>query len=179
MSALNVIRQHILEHQCRAGREQATTTDIQAWCDSAGATVHIAIMVEPYLSKIERGEKYIESRLTKVNISPFERARPGDVILFKRSGGAIVAMAEVNDVHFQLLTAPQTLAALVEEYADGLSYEPDYAESKAEARYASLLWLRGVQELDALPLQKRGRQAWLTFEPAGSHMAGRSDLTLY
>jgi hypothetical protein len=177
MNGLDAISKLIAAHQGREGTGDATVEDLQAWCDAAGTAVHVAVMVEPYLTKIERGEKYIESRLTKMNISPFERARPGDVILFKRSGGAIVAMAEVDNVRFEILNAPHNLAELVEEYSDGLSYEPEYVASKAEARYASLLWISGVQGVQSLPIEKRGRQAWWTFHPTG--VDSSTDPTLF
>ncbi|MER7609743.1 hypothetical protein [Nocardioides sp. NPDC127503] len=132
------------------------------WANELDANIHVAIMTEPYLSKVRSGEKYIESRLTKVNISPFRRAAEGDIVLFKRSGGAILAMALIERVEFEHLTAPDGPASLAEKYADGLGYEPGYVETKQHAKFASLLWLREVRDLPATPLEKRGRQAWVT-----------------
>lgn len=140
--------------------------ELQGWADNIGSTIHVAVMVEPYLSKIRSGEKYIESRLTKVNISPFGRASAGDVVLFKRSGGAITAMASVERVEFEHLTAQDDACSLAQRYSEGLGYEPGYAESKSQARFASLLWLHDVREVPATPLDKRGRQAWVSVQPS-------------
>lgn len=144
----------------------ATLGDVQRWSDAAETVIHIAVMAEPYLSKVERGEKYIESRLTKINIPPFNRAHQDDVILFKRSGGPVVALAQVTQVLFEHLNTPHDLSRLVTQYADGLGYEDGYADIKTQARYASLLWLGDVQAIDAIALHKRGQQAWLTFDPS-------------
>ncbi|TDX04020.1 hypothetical protein EV647_2277 [Kribbella sp. VKM Ac-2566] len=134
-------------------------------------SVHLAIMTEPYLSKVCTGEKYIESRLTKVNIAPFERASADDIVLFKRSGGAITAMALVEDTHFEYLSPREGPKSLAERYADGLGYEPGYLETKMQARFASLLWLREVRTVPKIALAKRGRQAWITVRPFAMHQS--------
>lgn len=175
MNVVSHVR-HFIDEGRRGDGGAVTADDLQRWCDTLEVRVHMAVMVEPYLRKIQRGDKYIESRLTKVNIAPFNRARVGDVILFKRSGGAIVAAAEVADVAFEYLRRPDELAVLITRHADGLSYESDYAETKQEARYASLLWLKDVQSVSPVPVTKRGRQAWLTFEPA---LSARDDDALF
>lgn len=175
MSALTRIQALIEERQSpEAGALKLE--ELQAWSDHVLVRVHVAVMVEPYLAKIQRGDKYIESRLTKVNIVPFDRARSGDVILFKRSGGAVVAIAEVATVAFQQLSRPGALNQLVAQHQEGLSYESGYAATKCEARYASLLWLRDVKPIAPLLIQKRGRQAWLTFEPTART---RADAALF
>lgn len=149
-------------------------TDLQRWSEELNRRIHIAVMVEPYLSKICSGEKYIESRLSKVNMSPFERAGAGDVLLFKRSGGSLRAIAEVQQVLFQELTPGQGALDLAQTFADGLGYEPGYAESKAAARYASLLWLREVRPIKGVPLGKRSRQSWVTIQPDSRREKGPS-----
>ncbi|GJJ16333.1 hypothetical protein [Mycolicibacterium mageritense] len=136
--------------------------DLKSWAQQLGASIHIAIMVEPYLTKVCTGEKYIESRLTKVRMSPYESVSIGDIILFKRSGGAIEGIASVSDTLYARLSSGDDVYSLVDEFGDGLSYEPGYAESKADARFGSFLWLDDVQRIDPVPMQKRDRQAWVT-----------------
>lgn len=76
-------------------------------------------------------------------------------------------MAVVDEVLTRETRSPAEVNSLVSKYADGLSYESGYAESKHDARYVTLLWLRDVKSLDTpLPLAKRGRQAWLTLQPS-------------
>jgi hypothetical protein len=148
-------------------RRAVSLEDLQSWSVEDQAVIHVAIMVEPYLAKICSGEKYIESRLTKVNISPFRQASKGDVILFKRSGGPIVAIASVDEVLYEHLTEDGNAASLADRFADGLGYEPGYVDTKIMARFASLLWLEDVRPIDAISLRKRSRQAWLTIRPEG------------
>ncbi len=136
--------------------------DLQAWAQQLGASIHVAIMVEPYLTKVCSGEKYIESRLTKVRMSPYQSVSTGDIILFKRSGGAIEGIASVCDTLYAQLSSGNDVFSLVDEFGEGLSYEPGYAETKAAARFGSLFWLGDVQRIDPVPMQKRSRQAWVT-----------------
>lgn len=147
-----------------------TLEGLQSCADQFGTRIHLAIMTEPYLTKVRTGEKFIESRLTKVNISPFEQAGEGDVILFKRSGGAILAIASVERAEFRHLAGADAPKTLAEKYADGLSYEPGYVETKREAKFASLLWLSEVRSVPPTPLDKRGRQAWVTFHPTRNNL---------
>lgn len=136
--------------------------DLQAWAEQLGTSIHVAIMVEPYLTKVCNGQKYIESRLTKVRMSPYQSVSIGDIILFKRSGGAIEGIASVCDTLYAQLSSGNDVFSLVDEYREGLSYEPGYAETKAAARFGSLFWLDDVQRVDPVPMQKRSRQAWVT-----------------
>ena len=165
MVALETIQDYLCGEYSRS-RTSLSFDDLQELANELGSTIHVAVMVEPYLSKIRSGEKYIESRLTKANISPFERASAGDIVLFKRSGGAITAMALVERVKFKHLKAREDASSLAERYSDGLQYEPGYVGSKSQARFATLLWLQDVRKLPPTPLQKRGRQAWVTVHPA-------------
>lgn len=139
---------------------------LQRLADDISAAVHVAVMVEPYLSFVVDGRKHIESRLTKNRIAPFGRAASGDIVFFKRSGGPISAVAFVDRVLNRETRSSDEVVMLASQYADGLSYELGYADSKRDARYATLLWLRDVTKLEEpLALTKRGRQSWVTVEP--------------
>lgn len=144
---------------------QLSLAELQSLADKHSTCIHVAVMTEPYLSKVRSGQKFIESRLTKVNISPYERAAVGDIILFKRSGGSILAMASIARAEFRQLTRQYGPETLVEKYSDGLSYEPGYIETKEQARFASLLWLNSVRDVSPVALDKRGRQAWVSLQP--------------
>ena len=146
-------------------RDPLPLDQLRVWSAELATPIHLAVMVEPYLSKICSGEKFIESRLTRVNIAPYRCADSGDVILFKRSGGPISAVASVDQTRFEEFGPQRSPAALAEAFAFGLGYEPGYVESKAEARFASLLWLSHVSPTVAVPVAKSGRQAWVTILP--------------
>ncbi|MFL6098560.1 MAG: ASCH domain-containing protein [Actinomycetales bacterium] len=129
------------------------------------SVIHIAVMVEPYLDKVCTGAKYIESRLTKVNMAPYGHARPGDVVLFKRSGGPIVAAATIDRVLYREAAGLGDLVDITDEFKDGLGYEQGYVEAKALARFVSLMWLGNIRPVASVALAKQSRQAWLTVRP--------------
>jgi len=54
--------------------------------------LHLAVMVEPFLSYMLEGRKTIESRFSVKRTAPFNRIHPGDVILLKKAGGPVVAI---------------------------------------------------------------------------------------
>ena len=45
--------------------------------------IHLAIMVEPYLSLILQGIKTMESRFSQKMMQPFHRVSKGDIIILK------------------------------------------------------------------------------------------------
>lgn len=57
---------------------------LQKLADEVSVAVHVAVMVEPYLTFVVEGQKWIESRLTKNRIAPFGQTSAGDIVLFKR-----------------------------------------------------------------------------------------------
>lgn len=164
MDIVETVTSRIVEWH-RDRREPLSLDRLHAWSEGLVTRIHLAVMVEPYLSKICSGEKFIESRLTRVNIAPYQRADRGDIILFKLSGGPLTAVARVDQTRFEEFGPMRSPAALAEAFAFGLGYEPGYVESKAEARFASLLWLSHVRPIASVPFAKSGRQAWVTIQP--------------
>ena len=47
-------------------------------------SVHLAILLEPYLQYILDGTKTVESRFSKNRIAPYNMVEPGDVVLLKK-----------------------------------------------------------------------------------------------
>ena len=64
----------------------------------AVGTVHLAILVEPYLGLVLRGEKTVESRFAKVRCAPCGCVSREDLVLLKRSGGPVVGAFLVGSV---------------------------------------------------------------------------------
>ena len=165
MDIIETVTSRIVEWH-RDRREPLSLDQLYMWSEELATRIHLAVMVEPYLSKICSGEKFIESRLTRVNIAPYQRAACGDVILFKLSGGPITALAKVDQAQFEEFGPMRSPASLAEAFEMGLGYEPGYVESKADARFASLLWLSHVRQIASVPVAKSGRQAWVTIQPS-------------
>lgn len=51
--------------------------------------LHLAVMAEPYLTRILQGEKTLESRLSRNRIPPYGRLDVGDVVLMKKPAGTL------------------------------------------------------------------------------------------
>ena len=164
MDIVGTLTSRIVEWR-RVQPEPLSLDQLHLWSEEFGTRIHLAVMVEPYLSKICSGEKFIESRLTRVNIAPYQRAESGDVILFKLSGGPITAIAQVGQTKFEEFGPQCTPASLAETFATGLGYEPGYVETKAEARFASLLWLTHVRRIASVPFSK-SRATGVAHDPA-------------
>ena len=62
--------------------------------------VHLAVMVEPYLSRVLDGSKTIESRFSRKKIAPWGRVSSGDVVVLKKSGGGFAAVLEATDATY-------------------------------------------------------------------------------
>lgn len=71
------------------------------------AQVHLAVMVEPYLSRVLDGSKTIESRFSRKKIAPWGRVSSGDVVVLKKSGGSFVAVFETTDATYVELSPRQ------------------------------------------------------------------------
>src|SRR5579862_7332018 len=128
---------------------------------------HLAVMAGDYLDKIVRGEKTIESRLSRVACAPYKRVVVGDEILFKRAGGAIEASAIAESVHFYEGLTPGRVLSLVHEFAEGLMLEDSFIRAKLEARFATLIFLAAVKEIPPMRIEKRDRRGWVVLGDIG------------
>lgn len=126
---------------------------------------HLAILREPYLSRILAGEKTIESRFLRVRAAPYGCVTAGDTLFLKRASGPIVATARAARVAtFDDLT-PAHIAALLECHAAGLCLDDDVRARAYRSRYAVLIWLTDVALIGDPPIiSKRDRRAWVVLE---------------
>lgn len=126
---------------------------------------HLAILREPYLSRILTGAKTIESRFLRVRTAPYGCVAAGDILWLKRAGGPVVASAYAARVAtFDDLT-PARVAALIEQYAAELCLDDDRRHHAFHSRYAVFIWLTNVTPMTGLfPLSKRDRRGWVVLE---------------
>ncbi|MCS6940867.1 MAG: ASCH domain-containing protein [Roseiflexus sp.] len=126
---------------------------------------HLAILREPYLSRILAGAKTIESRFLRVRAAPYGCVTVDDTLLLKRASGPIVASARAARVAtFDDLT-PARIEALLERYADGLRLDDDMRARAQSSRYAVLIWLTDVAPISDPPtISKHDRHAWVVLE---------------
>ena len=145
----------------------------QLLAEDITVNVHLAIFVEPYLSAVLDGRKTIESRFGVHKRAPYRSIKPGDIIMIKRSGGPIVALARAGSSHFYQLTT-EVLADLRAKFAEQLFAQDDaFWESRAEKQFATLIELQEVIEIEETHIQKRDRRGWVTYT---SHECQQSEL---
>jgi len=146
--------------------------------DAAPAT-HLMIVHGRYAPDLISGRKSIESRLGRDRRAPFGRVSPGDRVFLKSSGGPVFGQATVERVdEFEDLTEAD-IRLIRTSYEDRIRGGDAYWSSKADARFATLVWLgpvRPVRDESAVPapLLKPSRNAWRTHQPAPHSGARRA-----
>lgn len=125
--------------------------------------IHLALMVEPYLSLILNGKKTIESRFSKNKIIPFNKISSGDIVIIKKSGGNLVAIFEVETVIFKKIESDNDFEKIKENYGKELCLDNDFWESKRSAKYVTLIRISHLQAITPIVIKKANRQSWLTY----------------
>jgi dephospho-CoA kinase/ASC-1-like (ASCH) protein len=123
--------------------------------------VHLAIMIEPYLSFVMKGKKTIESRFSQRRISPFMQVSKGDVIMLKKSGGTIVGVFEATKIHYFEPHVESDIVAIKEMYNNRLCCSEEFWNNKKTSHYASLIEIENLMELMPTSIAFKNRQAWL------------------
>ena len=138
------------------------------WCNKLenfhNGHFHVAVMVEPYLSKILDGEKTIESRLSKKKTIPWDHVNMGDIIILKKSGGKFCAVFEAGEIVSQEITSTAQIENLKTEYNDRLCIEDEWWSKKADTKYATLIFITHLLMFDPFELTFKNRQAWIQLQ---------------
>ncbi len=125
------------------------------------ANYHPVILKKPYLEAILVGRKTIESRLFKTKHSPFGRVRAGDTLFLKQSSGPVCAIARASAVkNFENLT-PEQIIRLKERYNGQIKGSDEYWQSKLESKFAFLVWLVKVENIEPVRVNKKDWRAWV------------------
>lgn len=127
-----------------------------------GVAVHLAIMVEPYMGKVARGEKTIESRWGKVRCAPHGRVDIDDVLVFQRSGGPILGWCVVRSTYSAQL-GPGDAAQLIARNQPALGVDDDFAETVADKQWVTLCWLGAYTPIQASHIKtgKNDARGWV------------------
>jgi predicted transcriptional regulator len=131
-------------------------------------TVHLAVMIEPYLSYILEGKKRIESRFSKHAIAPFCQIEPGELVLLKLTGGPVVGCFTADTVEFVTLN-DQEHARLRQDYSDAICADDDFWKAREDKRYATLIGVRNARELRPAPVTKSDRRGWIVLRRADTY----------
>jgi len=130
-------------------------------------SIHLAVMVEPYLSYVLQGRKSVESRFSMRRSTPYGRVKTGDVILLKHSGGPIVGVCYVTDTWFYELD-PQSWTEVREVFTEALcAQDPSFWQDRQSASFASLMRVQRVRPLKPIKYSKQDRRGWVVLQASG------------
>jgi hypothetical protein len=134
-----------------------------------GFNIHLAVFVEPYLQFVLEGRKTIESRFSVNRCAPYQRVKSGDVILLKRSGGAIVGLCLVSQAWYYHLEAG-SLEMIREKFGKAICAQgSDFWKSRERASYATLIRVQDVTSIESVPFVKRDRRGWVVLSEHIKH----------
>jgi ASC-1-like (ASCH) protein len=138
----------------------------------AGATgVHLAILVEPFLSYLLTGRKTIESRFGKTRSAPYRQVGTGDVVFLKRTGGPVVGMLRVDRAEFIELNGDRNWSH-VRGFAEALCADETFWKDRREKQYATLVHVGAVKEINPVAVAKRDRRPWVILKGKQSELPG-------
>ena len=137
---------------------------------STSFSVHLAVLLEPYLKFILEGSKTIESRFSKNRIAPYRAVESGDVVLLKRSASKSVSgLCIVRSAWFYQLDN-ENLQVIKSEFSAGLRAEgSSFWEERQSARFATLMRIAEVYQLPPIEIQKRDRRGWVVLRRRQQH----------
>lgn len=129
--------------------------------DRESTGIHLAIFVEPYLTYILDGKKTVESRFGKKKQSPYGAVATGDILLLKKSGGAVIGLCEVSDVWFYALDR-YSWKKLREEFTVSLcAQDPEFWQQRKLASFATLMQIKSVLSIKPVSYPKTDRRGWV------------------
>lgn len=123
-------------------------------------TVHLAVLIEPYLGYILDGRKTIESRFSKNRSPPYGSVSVGDTVLLKRSGGPVVGAFRVADV-ISYDIGPGDLQEIKDGYGAALCVDRNFWRQKSGARFATLMKIKMPVSFEPVTVEKKDRRGWV------------------
>lgn len=158
--------QAIMDALHAATREHLEWTALATTLDDPTVSVHLAVMVEPFLGYVLNGQKTIESRFSKNAIAPYGKVALGDLVLMK--SGPVVGSFRVASVEFVMLNLNGgELARLRHDCAIAICADNDeFWHARADKRYATLLGVNDVRKLPQITVPKRDRRGWVVLRAA-------------
>jgi hypothetical protein len=138
-----------------------------------GATpfsLHLAVMVEPFLRFMLDGTKTVESRFSVNRCAPYGRVGKGDVILLKKSGGPIVGLCAITYAWFYQLD-PASWRTIRDEFGKAIcAQDPAFWQERQSANYATLMRVRHVRTITPIKFEKRDRRGWVVLREAPTEL---------
>lgn len=130
-------------------------------------SIHVAILMRPYLQMILDGRKTIESRLTMRPIAPYQAVAAGDRIFFKASAGPFMGTAVAEEVFFFGDLNRAKVMQLRNRFNGEVCGDSAFWDWKRDSRYATFLRLAQVQPTSTGPRLAPSRgPAWFVLPDA-------------
>lgn len=137
---------------------------------SATFTLHLAILVEPYLQFILEGKKTVESRFSTRRFAPYNRVEKGDVVLLKQSSGPIVGVCQVAYAWFYELD-PDSWRTIKKDFAIAIcAQDPDFWKQREAASFATLMRIENVKSISPIKFTKRDRRGWVVLQESSGQL---------
>lgn len=134
---------------------------------SVSPSIHVAVMIEPYLKYILDGQKTVESRFSIHRRAPYQRVNEGDIIFLKKSGGPIVGVCQADYTWFYQLDAA-SWDDIKTNFAKSLcANDQSFWDDRKRASYATLIRVINVREVEPISFVKRDRRGWVVVEDKG------------
>jgi hypothetical protein len=105
----------------------------------ASGRVHLACMKEPWASYIADGSKVVESRWGKVRCAPHGCVSEGDVVIWKRSGGAVYGASVVVSATTIPVRDDAHAADLLRAHGAEIHVDPNDGARVAGKRWLTLI----------------------------------------
>lgn len=134
---------------------------VPGWTDvlARARRMHLACMLEPWATWIEEGSKPVESRWARTARAPHRRIGPGDVIVWKRSGGRVYGASEVRDAQTFELASDREAERVHRQWAGLVRVDPE--RWPQGMRFATMIELGAFAPIGAtVRCGKRDRAGW-------------------
>jgi len=122
---------------------------------------HLVIMKKPYLQAILAGRKTIESRFYKRKPPEFAMIAPGDTLFLKIASGPVIAKAKIKKLRRYENLSKTRISSLKMRYNDKIIAPADYWQQRSAAKFAFLIWLTEIIEIEPRKISKKDLRAWV------------------
>ena len=152
---------------------ESNTNNIPFWHDffkkndnknKLSFSIHLAILVQPYLDYILEGKKTVETRFSKNKIAPYDKIKAGDIILLKKTGGYVFGICYVENAWFYKLD-PTSWSEIKENYMESIyAHDPLFWSQRENATYATLIRVSHPSKIEPINWIKQDRRGWVILE---------------
>lgn len=125
-------------------------------------SIHLAIFNEPFLSLMLNGQKTMESRFSVNNVIPYRKVFKGDIVLIKKSPGAVIGFFVVGNVYYESNLNPKKIDSLHKKFGNLLCWDVavDFLENKSTAKFVTLISIENIFMINPIDIDKADRSGW-------------------